>query len=100
LDKSTAELNKAKADLAQANSKAAALEKSLNEAKGQTEEKVAASQKQAGDLQAKVDSLSKENAELEGMLDKLKAQLAELQKKIGGAQVPAKNLPAVPAKKP
>jgi hypothetical protein len=100
LDKSTAELNKAKADLAQANSKAAALEKSLNEAKGQTEEKVATAQKQAGDLQAKLDSLTKENAELESMLDKLKAQLAELQKKVGGTQVPAKNLPAVPAKKP
>jgi chaperonin cofactor prefoldin len=100
LDKSTAELNKAKADLTQANSKAAALEKSLNEAKGQSEEKVAAAQKQAGDLQAKVDSLTKENADLESTLDKLKAQLAELQKKVGGAQAPAKNLPAVPAKKP
>jgi hypothetical protein len=34
------------------------------------------------------------------MLEKLKGQIAELQKKVGGAQVPAKNLPAVPAKKP
>ena len=52
LEKSTAELTKAKADLAQANSKTAALEKSLNDAKGQSEEKVAAAQQQAGDLQA------------------------------------------------
>jgi peptidoglycan hydrolase CwlO-like protein len=94
-------LTKAKADLAQANSKTAALEKSLNDAKGQSEEKVAAAQQQAGDLQAKVDSLSKENAELQGMLEKLKAQIAEAQKKVGGAvQAPAKNPPAVPAKKP
>ncbi len=101
LEKSTADMNKAKADLAQANSQIAAMEKSLNEAKGQSEEKVAAAQQQAGDLQAKVDSLSKENADLQGMLDKLKEQIAELQKKVGGAvQAPAKNLPAVPAKKP
>jgi peptidoglycan hydrolase CwlO-like protein len=73
----------------------------LNDAKGQSEEKVAAAQQQAGDLQAKVDSLSKENADLQGMLDQIKAQIAELQKKVGGAvQAPAKNLPAVPAKKP
>lgn len=100
LDKSKADLSKAQADLAQANSKAAALEKSLNEAKGQSEEKVAAAQKQAGDLQAKVDTLSKEKADLEGMMEKLKTQLADLQKRVGGAQAPAKNLPALPAKKP
>ena len=101
LEKSKADLNKAKADLAQANSKVAALEKSVNDAKGQSDEEVAAAQKQAGDLQAKVESLTKENADLQGMLEKLNAQIAEVQKKVGGAvQAPAKNLPAVPAKKP
>jgi len=100
LDKSKADLSKAQADLAQANSKAAALEKSLNEAKGQSEEKVAAAQKQTGDLQAKVDTLSKEKTDLEGMLEKLKTQLADLQKKAGGAQAPAKKVPPLPAKKP
>ncbi|MBP1740401.1 MAG: hypothetical protein H6Q48_2694, partial [Deltaproteobacteria bacterium] len=95
-----AELNKAKADLAQANSKAAALEKTLNKVNRESEEKVVAAQKECGDAQAKVDTLTKENAELKGMLDKLKAQIAELQKKVGGAQVPGKTQPAAPAKKP
>jgi len=100
LEKSKADLNKAKADLTQADSKVAALEKSVNEAKGQNEQKVAGAQNEAGDLQAKVDSLTKENADLQSMLEKLKAQMAELQKKVGGAvQAPA-NLPAVPGKKP
>ena len=43
---------------------------------------------------------NEQNADLQGMLDKLKAQLAESQKKAGGAQVPAKNPPAVPAQNP
>jgi chromosome segregation ATPase len=100
LERSAAELKKANADLAQANTKAAALEKTLNKVNRESEEKVAAAQKQCGDVQAKVDSVTKENAELKGMLDKLKAQLADLQKKAGGAQVPGKSQPAVPAKKP
>ncbi|MBS1238137.1 MAG: hypothetical protein H6R37_1381, partial [Deltaproteobacteria bacterium] len=56
--------------------------------------------KQCGDAQAKVDTLTKENAELKGMMDKLKAQLADVQKTAGGAQVPGKSVPSVPAKKP
>ena len=101
-EKAVSELNKTKADLAQANAKMADMEKSLNEAqaklKSQAEkpspaEKPAvagkpgtvASQKETADCQAKVDSLTKENSSLKAMLDKLKAEYAALQKKLGGA---------------
>ena len=101
-EKAVSELNKTKADLAQANAKMADMEKSLNEAqaklKSQAEkpspaEKPAvegkpgtvASQKETADCQAKVDSLTKENYSLKAMLDKLKAEYAALQKKLGGA---------------
>jgi predicted RNase H-like nuclease (RuvC/YqgF family) len=97
-DKAVAELNKTKADLAQANAKIADMEKALNAAqaqpKGQPEKPApavaekpgtAASQKEMTDCQAKVDTLTKENNSLKAMLDKLKAELAELQKKVGGA---------------
>lgn len=100
-EKAVSELNKTKADLAQANAKMADMEKSLNEAqaklKSQAEkpspaEKPAvaekpgtvASQKETADCEAKVESLKKENSSLKAMLDKLKAEFAELQKKLGG----------------
>jgi predicted nuclease with TOPRIM domain len=124
-EKAVSELSKTKAELAQANTKMAAVEKSLSEAQAKlksqamqppapaekpaTAEKpaavdtgmqdmLAASQKEAADLRAKVDSLTGENANLKGMLDKLKAEYAEIQKKLGGG-VPGVQAPAaqVPA---
>jgi len=101
-EKAISELDKTKAELAQANAKMADMEKSLNEAQAQLksqagkpsqaekpagEEKpgTVASQKEAADCRAKVDSLTKENSSLKAMLDKLKAEYAALQKKLGGA---------------
>lgn len=96
-EKVVSELNKAKADLAQANTKIADMEKALNEAQAQLKSQAekpspavaekpgaVASQKETADCQAKVDSLTKENSSLKAMLDKLKAEFAELQKKLGG----------------
>ena len=101
-EKAVSELNKTKAELAQATTKIADMEKALNEAQAQLKsqpgkpspaEKPAvaekpgtvASQKEGADCQAKVDSLTKENASLKALIDKLKAEYAELQKKLGGA---------------
>src|SRR5512136_2052955 len=124
-EKAVSELNKTKAELAQANAKVAEMEKSLTEAQAKLKsqamqppppaakptavekpaaadtgmhDKLAASQKEAADLRAKVDSLTGENANLKGMLDKLKAEYAEIQKKLGGG-VPGVQTPAprVPA---
>ena len=95
-EKAVSELNKTKAELAQANTKIADLEKSLNEAQAQlkgqagkaapaTGTQVAASQKETEECRAKVDSLTKENSNLKALLDKLKAEVAELKNKLGGA---------------
>ena len=110
-EKTVSELNKTKAELAQANTKMADMEKSLNEAQAQlksqagkpspaekpavaekpgkvdtgTQDKLAASQKEATDCRAKVETLTKENSNLKALLDKLKAEMAEVQKKLGGA---------------
>jgi len=100
-DKAVAELNKAKADLAQANAKIADMEKALNEAQAQLKGQAgkalpsekpavaekpgtAASGKEAADCQAKVNTLTKENSDLKAMIEKLKAEVAEIQKKLGG----------------
>jgi predicted RNase H-like nuclease (RuvC/YqgF family) len=96
-EKAISELNKTKAELAQANAKMADMEKSLNEAQAQLKSQAgkpsqaekpavaAASQKEATDCGAKVESLTKENANLKAIIDKLKAEYAALQKKLGGA---------------
>jgi len=126
-EKAVSELNKTKAELAQAKTKMADMEKSLSEAQAQLksqakepsptekpvlvekpgavdtgmQDKLAAAQKEATDLRAKVESLTGENANLKGMLDKLKAQYAEIQKKLGGGvEVPTQQLPAGLPKKP
>jgi len=126
-EKAVSELSKTKAELDQAKTKMADMEKSLVEAqaqlKGQAkkpsptetppaqkqpetvdtgmQDKLAAAQKEAADLRAKVESLTGENANLKGMLDKLKAQYAEIQKKLGGgAQMPTPQLPAGLPKRP
>jgi prefoldin subunit 5 len=120
-EKAVSELNKTKAELAQAKTKMADMEKSLSEAQAQlksqaekaavaekpaavdtgTEDKLAAAQKEATDLRAKVESLTGENANLKGMLDKLKAEYAQIQKKLGGGvQAPTQQLPAGLPKKP
>jgi chromosome segregation ATPase len=126
-EKAVSELTKTKADLAQAKTKMAEMEKSLSEALAQLksqpkepapaenpaavekaaagdtgmQEKLAAAQKEATDLRAKVDSLTGENANLQSMLEKLKAEYAEIQKKLeGGVQAPTQQLPAGLPKKP
>jgi prefoldin subunit 5 len=120
-EKAVSELNKTKAELAQAKTKMADMEKSLSEAQAQlksqaekaavaekpaavdtgTQDKLAAAQKEATDLRAKVESLTGENANLKGMLDKLKAEYAQIQKKLGGGvQAPTQQLPAGLPKKP
>jgi prefoldin subunit 5 len=120
-EKAVSELNKTKAELAQAKTKMADMEKSLSEAQAQlksqaekpavaekpgtvdtgVQDKLAAAQKEAADLRAKVKSLTGENANLKGMLDKLKAEYAEIQKKLGGGvQTPTQQLPAGLPKKP
>jgi predicted nucleic acid-binding Zn-ribbon protein len=126
-EKAVSELNKTKAELAQAKTKIADMEKSLSEAQAQLkskakepslaekpevvekpgaadtgmQDKLAAAQKDATDLRAKVESLTGENANLKGMLDKLKAEYAEIQKKLGGGvEVPTQQLPAGLPKKP
>ena len=126
-EKTVSELSKTKADLAQANTKIAEMEKSLSEAQAQLksqpkepspaeksaavekpaavdtgmQDKLAAAQKEATDLRAKVDSLTGENANLKGMLEKLKAEYAEIRKKLGGGvQAPTQQLPAGLPKKP
>jgi predicted RNase H-like nuclease (RuvC/YqgF family) len=111
-EKAVSELNKAKADLAQANTKIADMEKSLNEAQAQLKSQAekpspaagaekpgtaVAPQKEAADCRAKVETLTKENAGLKALIDKLKAEYAELQKKLGGA---TQQLPAGIPKKP
>ena len=123
-DKVVSELSKAKEELAQANTKLADMEKSLNEAQAQlkgqagkpspvekpavaekpgavdtgSQDKLSASQKESTECRAKVDSLTKENANLKALLDKLKAEVAELQKKLGGAAT--QQLPSGLPKKP
>ena len=119
-EKAVSELSKTKADLAQAKTKMADMDKSLSEAQAKlksqamqppppaekpaeaekpaavdtgTQDKLAAAQKEAADLRAKVDSLTGENASLKGMLDKLKAEYADIQKKLGGG-VPGVQTPA------
>jgi len=126
-DKAVSELSKTKADLAQAKTKMAEMEKSLSEAQAQLksqpkepspaekpaavekpaagdtgmQEKLAAAQKEATDLRAKVESLTGENANLQSMLEKLKAEYAEIQKKLGGGvQAPTQQVPAGLPKKP
>ena len=126
-EKAVSELNKTKAELAQANTKMADMEKSLNEAQAQlksqagkplpaekpavaakpgavdtgTQGKLAASQKEATDCRAKVETLTKENTNLKAILEKLKAEYAEIQKKLGGGlQTPTPQLPAGLPKKP
>jgi chromosome segregation ATPase len=97
-EKAVTELNKTKAELAQANTKIADMEKSLNEAQAQLKSQAGkpspavaekpgtvASEKEATDCQAKVASLTKENASLKAIIEKLKAEYAALQKKLGGA---------------
>lgn len=124
-EKTVSELNKAKADLAQANAKVAEMEKSLTEAQAKLKsqamqpqppaEKPAAVEKpatadtgmqgklekEAADLRAKVESLTGENATLKSMLEKLKAEYAEIQKKLGGGvsgvQTPSPQVPGSPA---
>jgi len=113
-EKAVSELNKVKADLAQANAKMADMEKALNEAQAQLKSQAAkpspaekpavagkpgtaASEKEATDCRAKVESLTKENASLKALIDKLKAEYAELQKKLGGA---TQQLPSGLPKKP
>jgi peptidoglycan hydrolase CwlO-like protein len=124
-DKTVGELNKTKADLAQAQTKITEMEKSLSEAQAQLksqpkepspaekpaavekpaaaetgmQDKLAASEKEAADLRAKVQSLTSENANLQGMLEKLKAEYAELQKKVGGG-MQTQQLPGGLPKKP
>ncbi|MBN1102753.1 MAG: hypothetical protein JXL84_04975 [Deltaproteobacteria bacterium] len=120
-EKAVSELGKVKAELGQANTKVAELEKALKDAqvrmKAQADkpasvpapaavkkpdaaesgmqDKLAAAQKEAADLRTKVESLMGENAGLKDMLAKLKAEYAEIQKKLGGAaKVPAQQLPA------
>jgi predicted nucleic acid-binding Zn-ribbon protein len=126
-EKAVSELNKTKAELAQAETKMADMAKSLNEARAQLkrqakesspaekpaaaekpgtvdtgmQDKLAAAQKEATDLRAKVESLTGENANLKGMLDKLKAEYAEIQKKLGGGvQTPTPQIPGGLPKKP
>jgi len=124
-EKAVSELSKTKAELAQAVTKMADMEKSLSEAQAQLksqakepspaekpaevekpaavdtgmQDKLAAAQKEAADLRAKVDSLTGENANLKSMLDKVKADYAEIQKKLGGGGVPGVQTPTpqVPA---
>jgi septal ring factor EnvC (AmiA/AmiB activator) len=125
-EKAVSELSKTKAELAQASTKMADMEKSLSDAQAKLksqamqpspppvekpaaaekpaavdtgmQDKLAAAQKEASDLRAKVDSLTGENASLKGMLDKLKTEYAEIQKKLGGG-VPGVQTPSpqVPA---
>ena len=97
-EKTLAELDKVKAELAQANAKIAEMEKSEVADTGM-QDKLAAAQKAANNLRAKVKSLTGENANLQNMLKKLKAQYAEIQKKLEGLQSPIKELPAVLPKK-
>jgi peptidoglycan hydrolase CwlO-like protein len=92
-EKTVAELSKTKADLAQANSKTAELEKSLGLAQAQAKS-------ETSDLRAKVESLTSENANLQSTLEKLKTEYAEIQKKIEGMQKPSKSSPAGLPKKP
>jgi predicted nuclease with TOPRIM domain len=126
-EKTVSELNKTKADLAQARTKMADVEKSLSEAQAQLksqaktpspaespavaekpgtvdtgmQDKLAAAQKETSDLRAKVESLTGENANLKGMLDKLKAEYVDIQKKLGGGvQTPTPQLPTGLPKKP
>jgi predicted nucleic acid-binding Zn-ribbon protein len=126
-EKAVSELSKTKAELAQAVTKMADMEKSLSEAQAQLksqakepspaekpaevekpaavdtgmQDKLAAAQKEASDLRAKVESLTGENANLQSMLEKLKAEYAEIQKKIGaGVPAPTQQLPAGLPKKP
>lgn len=126
-DKAVSELSKTKAELAQATTKMAEMEKSLSEAQAKLKSQamqptpaekpaaveqpaavdtgmqnnLAAAQKEAADLRAKVDSLTGENADLKGMLEKLKAEYAEIQKKLGGAvPAPTQQVPAGLPKKP
>ena len=126
-EKAVSELNKTKADLAQAKTKMAEMERSLNEARAQlksqaqepsTKEnpaaaekppaadigmqaKLVASEKEVADLSAKVKTLTGENANLQSMLEKLKSEYAEIQKKLGGGvQIPSQQLPSGLPKKP
>jgi chromosome segregation ATPase len=126
-EKAVSELSKTKEELAQAKTKMADMEKSLNQAQAQLQsqarepspaeksaavekpttadtgmqDKLAAARKEATDLRAKVESLTGENANLKAMLDKLKAEYAEIQKKLtGGVQAPTQQLPAGLPKKP
>jgi peptidoglycan hydrolase CwlO-like protein len=92
-EKTVAELSKTKADLAQANSKTAELEKSLSGAQAQAKNETSV-------LRAKVESLTSENASLQSTLEKLKADYAEIQKKIEGIQKPSKPSPSGLPKKP
>ena len=92
-EKTVAELSKTKADLAQANSKTAELEKSLSGAQAQAKSETSV-------LRAKVESLTSENASLQSTLEKLKTEYAEIQKKIEGIQKPSKPSPAGLPKKP
>ena len=92
-EKTVAELNKTKADLAQANSKTAELGKSLSGAQAQAKS-------ETSELRAKVESLTRENASLQSTLEKLKTEYAEIQKKIEAMQKPSKSSPAGLPKKP
>ena len=96
-EKAVSELDKTKAELAQAKAKMADMEKSLDEARAQLKSQAgkpspaekpavaAATEKEATDCRAKVESLTKENSSLKALVAKLKAEYAELQKKLGGA---------------